>query len=346
MDSIEQCAGLHALKARPDDLQASASSIAPRKRTRRLTVVGPSLVAALTAGLLPFAAIATEGGATNKALGVDTVLPGVMPPPGMRLTSYLGYYTADQTLDGSGNPRPGISNFKIDAAAFTTRFQYVWSDAKLWGADIETRVGLTWFADVDLHLDVQTPGGKIHRSGSENDFLPGGLLAPALLGWHGETVHQVTGLEIFFPGREYQPAQVVNVSSGYWSVAPAYWITWFPTEATEVSGSLVYLYNFKNDNTNYLSGQEVNLDYGLGYAVTPTWQVGLNGYLYKQVTDDEVNGVAVPGGNKGQAVAVGPFIRYHPSKNFGITFKWQHEYLVENRASGNRFFLQISAQLW
>ena len=94
-------------------------------------------------------------------------------------------------------------------------------------------------------------------------------------------------------------------------------------------------------------GRKFNLDYGLGYAVTPTWQVGLNGYLYKQVTDDEVNGVAVPGGNKGQAVAVGPFIRYHPSKNFGIAFKWQHElHLVENRASGNRFFLQISAQLW
>ena len=79
---------------------------------------------------------------------------------------------------------------------------------------------------------------------------------------------------------------------------------------------------------------------------TPAWQVGLNGYLYLQVTDDELNGSAVPGGNKGRAVAIGPFVRYHPSKDWGITLKWQHEYLVENRASGNRFFLQVSAKLW
>jgi hypothetical protein len=54
----------------------------------------------------------------------------------------------------------------------------------------------------------------------------------------------------------------------------------------------------------------------------------------------------VPGGNRGQAVAVGPFIRYHPSRDWGITFKWQHEYLVENRPSGNRFFLQFALKLW
>ena len=79
---------------------------------------------------------------------------------------------------------------------------------------------------------------------------------------------------------------------------------------------------------------------------TPAWQVGLNGYLYLQVPDDELNGSAVPGGNKGRAVAIGPFVRYHPSKDWGITLKWQHEYLVENRASGNRFFLQVSAKPW
>ena len=80
--------------------------------------------------------------------------------------------------------------------------------------------------------------------------------------------------------------------------------------------------------------------------MTPTWQAGLNGYFYQQTTDDTLNGADVPGGNRGRAAAVGPFIRYHPSKDFGIALKWQHEYMVENRASGNRFFLQISAQLW
>lgn len=306
-----------------------------------------SLLAALAAGcLLPCAATATEGGATNKALGVDTVLTGVMPPPGMRMTTYLGYYTADETLDGAGNPRPGISNFDLNATALTFRFQYVWPDAMLWGANIESRVGVTVFADVNVQFDVQTPGGKIHRSDSASGPFPSGLLAPALLGWHGETVHQIAGLEFFLPTTGFNKAQLANITTGYWSAAPAYWVTWLPNDDIEVSGSLVYLYNFQNPDTNYRSGQEINLDFGLGYAATPAWQIGLSGYLYQQVTDDTVNGNVVADGNRGRAVAIGPFIRYHPSRDWAITFKWQHEYLVENRASGDRFFLQFMLKLW
>jgi hypothetical protein len=290
-------------------------------------------------------ALATEGGVSNKALGVDTVLPGVMPPPGLRLTSYLGYYTADETLDGAGNPKPGISDFHLDATAFTTRFQYVWAD-KLWGANIETRLGLTWFADVDVGLDVQTPGGQVHRSGSDNNLFPNGLLAPALLGWHGDTVHQIAGLEIFFPLRDFQPTQAANAATGFWSVAPAYFVTWLPNDRVEVSGSFVYLYNFKNEATNYKSGQEFNVDYGLGYALSPAWQTGLSGYYYQQTTDDELNGSDVAGGNRGRALALGPFLRFRPSKDYGVVFKWQKEFDVQNRASGDRFYLQFSAQAW
>jgi hypothetical protein len=42
-----------------------------------------------------------------------------------------------------------------------------------------------------------------------------------------------------------------------------------------------------------------------------------------------------------RAFGIGPYIRYHEGY-FGITFKWQHESWVENRAQGNRFFLQLA----
>lgn len=73
---------------------------------------------------LPGLAAATEGGATNKVLGVDTVLVGVIGPPGsLRLTTFLGYYHANELLDGPGNPRAGISNFDLNVSAFTVRLQ-------------------------------------------------------------------------------------------------------------------------------------------------------------------------------------------------------------------------------
>ena len=50
-------------------------------------------------------------------------------------------------------------------------------------------------------------------------------------------------------------------------------------------------------------------------------------------------------GNKGRAFAIGPFVRYHVDPDWGITFKWQIESLVENHAEGNRFFLQFMLKL-
>jgi hypothetical protein len=65
------------------------------------------------------------------------------------------------------------------------------------------------------------------------------------------------------------------------------------------------------------------------------------GYYYKQSTSDFRGGILVNGdGNKGQAVGIGPQIRFklHPG---AITLKWQTEMAVRNRAEGDRFWLQF-----
>ena len=300
--------------------------------------------AALLVLIVSNPAIATEGGGSSKALGVDTVLSGVMPPPGLRLTTFIGYYDADHTLDSSGNDRPGIADFNVHASAVTPRLQYVWSGVELWGANIETRIGFSVFVDAHVSFDVQTPLGKIHRDSSSTG-IGDMLIGPALLGWHSERFHQIAGVEFFLPTGKFDKTQIANTSRGYYAVGPTYLFTWFPTNAIEVSGSLIYLINGKNHDTDYRSGDEVSFDYGLGYALTSAWQTGANGYLYKQVTDDKQNGQVVGDGNRGRVASMGPFVRYHPSPNWGITLKWQHEGLVENKTRGNRFFLQFALQL-
>ena len=307
---------------------------------KAMLVLGPA-IAVMFAGSV----MATEGGGTSKALGVDTVLSGVMPPPGLRITTFVGYYEADHTLDSSGNDRAGLSNFNVRATALTPRFQYVWPGVELWGANIETRLGLSLLVDAHVRFDVQTPGGRIHREGASTG-LGDALIGPALLGWHSERFHQTAGLEFFLPTGKFDKAQLANTSRGYYAAGPAYLFTWLPTDAVEVSGSLIYLINQRNRDTNYRSGNEVSFDYGLGYGLNPAWQVGANGYLYKQVTDDKQNGQVFGDGNRGQVVAIGPFIRYHPSPDWGITFKWQREARVENKTRGDRFFLQVALRLF
>jgi len=293
---------------------------------------------------MPGTAGATEGGGTSKALGVDTVMAGVQPPPGLRLTTFLARYDTNHTLDSTGNDRQGLLNFDVYANAVTFRFQYVWNGIDLWGAKIETRAGFSAYVDAGVGFNVRTPRGPLHRDGSASG-IGDALFAPVILGWHGKRFHQMVGPEFFLPTGKFDKNELANVSRGYYSAGPGYWFTWFPNENIEVSGTGVILINGENPKTNYDSGNEVSFDYGLGYSVTPAWQIGASGYLYKQITDDKQNGQIVGDGNRGQAVAIGPFLRYHPSKNWGIALKWQHESLVENRTRGDRIFLQFALKL-
>lgn len=284
---------------------------------------------------------ATENGGTNKIPGVDTVAAGLMPPEGLRMTTFLGYYTASENRDGNGGKPSNISGFHFTAEALTVRFQYVWPGVNWLGANVETRVGQAVYTDIKFRADIQTPVGTIRRRGSDSGPIPGGILGPVMLGWHGQTLHQTLGPLLFYPTRGFDKTQVSNIASGYRSIAPYYGVTWIPNDNWEISTATSYLFNQTNRDTNYQSGRELNIDYGAEYVVRPSLRFGASGYVYKQLTDDRLNGIAVAGGNRGQALAIGPSLRYRVTKDFGITFKWQTEFKVENRAIGNRFYLQF-----
>jgi hypothetical protein len=69
--------------------------------------------------------------------------------------------------------------------------------------------------------------------------------------------------------------------------------------------------------------------------------VGAGGFVYKQTTDDKLNG-AIVANNKGQAFAVGPSIKYDGRKGFFIAAKWWREFGVRNRAEGGGLNIKMS----
>jgi hypothetical protein len=291
----------------------------------------------------PVNVLATEGGGTSKALGVDTVFAGVMPPPGLNITNFTAFYTADRTLDSNGNDRANLENFDLFVFAEVMRFRYIFPNVTFLGANVEARVGVTLASYAEVEFDVRTPFGRIHREDSTTNI--GDSLFGLILGWHGKKFHQMFGPELFIPTGKFSDDRLTNTSRGYLSVGPSYWFTWFPVEQLEISTAIIYLFNLENPDTNYLSGQELSIDYNVAYSIARDWQIGVSGYAYKQITDDEINDLRVGDGNRGQAVGFGPALRWHPhGKNFGITLKWQHEELIENRTKGERFFIQAMVQ--
>jgi hypothetical protein len=69
------------------------------------------------------------------------------------------------------------------------------------------------------------------------------------------------------------------------------------------------------------------------------WAVGANGYYYKQITDDEIDGDTVED-NKGQAMGLGPMLSYSASPANSFIIKYQKEFEVKNRPCGEKVWIK------
>lgn len=112
--------------------------------------------------------------------------------------------------------------------------------------------------------------------------------------------------DVIAPTGAYDPNKLVNPSSGFWSLNPYWSATMLPTPDTEVSVRMHYLYNMKNTNpginnpyqvpgiVNFQAGQAVWANFTASYKLLPSLNVGLNGFWFRQITDDRVNGAGQP----------------------------------------------------
>ena len=105
-----------------------------------------------------------------------------------------------------------------------------------------------------------------------------------------------------------------------------------------------YFVNF-HGAANYRSGNELIWEYAAMKGISRKASVGVNGYIYQQVTDDRQNGIAVAGGNRGRDLAIGPAARVTLGKQSGFTVKYTHDTLVENRSRGGSLWFQIGFPL-
>jgi hypothetical protein len=171
------------------------------------------------------------------------------------------------------------------------------------------------------------------------------LFFPLRLAWKGEQVNQSVNFEIIAPLGAYDVAAPVNTGRNYWQFAPLYAVSWRPNDRSIFGLKLRYGVNTRNKANNYQSGDELTAEFSAGYKATAQTSVGLQGYLFRQTSDDRLNGQStrLPGtgiGNRGSANAIGPFVSHVFSPRFVLVGKLQHEFDVKNRGKFDRFWLQ------
>jgi hypothetical protein len=278
-----------------------------------------------------FPAIADENGAAHYPTGTNTVEPAMMPPVDESLwLNYLTFYTADRFNNGNG--ASAVPGYLVNAVAEAARLLHTWTSID----------GVGWTSGVVIianDADLRVP----HRSGSGGG-LGDLVIQPVLLTAAFGDLHVLGGVDVTLPTGNYSKTKLVNPGLNYTTVAPQVSLTWLPMREFELSVFAVAGFNSKNEQTQYASGNYVDVDYAFGYRPIPTlhaFEFSIVGYWFEQLTDDEINDNPYLGGHRSKVFAVGPQVRYQFAKG-GVALKWLHETSAENRPQGERFQLQFA----
>ncbi|MHA3061424.1 SphA family protein [Acinetobacter sp. ANC 4636] len=280
----------------------------------------------LASGLALFSSVvnATENGTDTFALGAEGVLAGALPPPGLYLLSYYQHYQASEFVGSKGQSI--IPNFNLEANAVVPRF--------VWMTEQKVFDGQLGFYAVQplVNVDLKINGQKASEAGL-GDFI----FAP-MLGWHQGNQHWAAAIEGVFPTGDYKASRMANIGKNYYTVRPILAYTYHQPQGWDISTKISYSINSENKDTHYQSGNYFAADYAIGYQFYPSLTLGVEGYAFKQLSSDEVNGEKIA--FKGQSLAYGPAIHYQ-QKGWSIEAKYLKETNVENRPEGDSTWLKL-----
>ena len=284
--------------------------------------------------LTPGFSVATENGDTNWPLGVQTVVPALLPPPGAtEFYSYTAYYKADSFRGEDG--KSAVPGFSLENFVEALRVVHTWNYQTDSGVKLSS--GIIGSAN---QVKVDAFGMSDEDTGLKQLYV-----TPLYLTYSPtENLHLLTGFSAFLPLGDYSKKDLANNSSNYATYTQEFAATWFPNESWEVSVAPTISINSENKDTNYRSGNVLNVDYLLGYrfASNPKLQLGLAGYYTKQFSDDELDGRDVAGGNRLEKFAIGPQLFYSFDQATGVVVKWLHEASVENGPKGDSVWLEFA----
>jgi len=308
-----------------------------RLYTRFESIVSRNAVFATTIVLGVLPAVAEENGGGLWSYGVQTILPAILPPPGViDYYQYDLYYSASSFKNGQG--KSVSPNISAEAFGHASRVVYTWP------LDVN---GLHFSSDATLFADAQTlktgPTFQQTNAGIEQFYVE-----PGLITYRWGDFHFLASAGFFTPGSHYDPNRVANASSNYWGIANVFAVTWLPSPRWELSAEFNFIYNFRNPATHYLSGNMFDMDYGVTYRpfdALPDLAIGFSGFLAEQLSADQLASQYVPGGNYFRKFAIGPEIVYSLGPHAALVFKWQREIAARNTTQGDRVWFEFAFPL-
>jgi hypothetical protein len=166
----------------------------------------------------------------------------------------------------------------------------------------------------------------------------GDVLPIATLRWNAGIHNYMTYITGDIPVGTYDSARLSNVGIGHGAIDAGAGYTYLnPQTGYEFSGVLGFTYNFTNQSTQYQNGVDMHFDWAASQFLTKQFQVGVVGYVYRELGCDSGSGDRV-GCFQSQVVGAGPqlgFIIPLTTETQGyLNLKSYWEFANQNRPAG------------
>lgn len=288
--------------------------------------------------LLAGSAAAVEGGAPITPFGVTNFGAGIMPPPsdvaavGLRST----FYQANQLRDNDGRRSPVAVDLHVNSLGVAI---IKMTRSEILGASYGY-AAVVPVLSMKLDLGVPTPAGRLNLHGDKT--ATGDIsVMPVILQWTGQRWFQFAALQVQAPTGSYDKNRVVNPGANHWTYSPTYAFTHIGTTGFEVSSTIQVNVNRRNHATGYRSGIEWQHEFALGQHVGP-YTVGLGGYHYRQLSDDD--GPGLSNGNRARVTALGPAMNFFDPRAGvpNVSVHLYKEFGARNRSQGTQLALRAA----
>lgn len=296
------------------------------------------------------------GGGASYPNGAEAFMSGAIPPPGLYFINYFYYYTADEMKDDDGN---NIDAFdKVSVTADVLRFIYI-TDKKIFGGNYGQHLFIPF---INTKLDFNTKVGPDNDDSYSDTNIPYLIYSPFLLSHHfmeGKLHTAVSLMDIYIPFYNQDDDNLAYVGHNFWTFELVVGITYLPGNF-EFSIKAMYDFNTKQEdyptvygiNVDRKPGQEFHFDYSVSYAVKKNLRLGISGYYYHQMSDDDFDidsNIAPPvrellkqdEENRSKVFAIGPGVQYN-YKNMFFELRSQWEMEARNKTEGQATWLKFT----
>jgi outer membrane protein OmpA-like peptidoglycan-associated protein len=302
---------------------------------------GTLLLATFALVSLSGVALCAEGGGSSYLQGTyGDFGAAVSRAPGVYLRNDVIYYDA-----GIGvRPISGGLDSGFDQKLWMDRLTFGgFSERGLFGGRVGIEVQLPYVFDLTVAQRPHLPG--FDTFGSPRDHDMGDPVFKPQLAWGSGRHYGKLALGIVVPLGTHDDDRVVSIGRHYWSFDPQFTYTWLNDSGWDLSGTLGYMINLENNlpGPNYDTGDELHLDAMLGKHFGDNFALGVAGYWYSQMTDDQ--GPIPPPlepGYKSEGAGFGPVFMFG-SKNFSVVGKWLYDPDADNRLRGDLYMLSFVA---